>query len=96
MRTGRALICSFDAVDLKAADKRSYPLFREKVLAAGRFSVFEATENDTVAKLYTRLCSDPEVVTDHENFGFPWTGVAWRTTPTPKERRAANNCAVEI
>jgi hypothetical protein len=67
---------SFDAVELTAADKRDYTLFRKKVLRAGRFSAFEAGANQTVAALYTQLCRDPEVVTDITG-PYPWTQVRW-------------------
>lgn len=77
----RPHICSFEAVELTAADKRDYEAFKRAVLLAGRFSVFEATETPQLANLYTRLCRDPEIVTDHTIYGFPWTDV--RLLPAP-------------
>ena len=56
-----------------------YEDFREAVLRAGRFSVFEATEAPRAARLYDRLCADPEVEVVLQ--GFPWTGVRKRETP---------------
>ena len=65
-------ICSFQGVDTPTR-KTLYEDFRAAVLRAGRFSVFEATANDTAAAMFTRLCRDPGVVT--EPVGFPWTKV---------------------
>ncbi len=67
-------ICNFDAVELPRGAKGNYAEFRKAVLKAGRFSVFEATENQRVAGLYTTLCRDPEIETDI-SCGFPWTRV---------------------
>jgi hypothetical protein len=75
MRRGRAFINSFDAVPLTRADLRDYDGFRAKVLEAGRFSVFEATATQPIARLYDRLCRDPLVITDNQSLGFPWTAV---------------------
>lgn len=72
-----AFIDVFDAVELTAADKRDYTLFRKKVLRAGRFSCFEASANQTVAKLYTQLLRDPAVIADNDTRGYPWTLVRW-------------------
>lgn len=40
----------------------------------GRFSVFEATENQTIANTMTRLCRGPLIETDN-SCGYPWTKV---------------------
>jgi hypothetical protein len=40
----------------------------------GRFSVFEATENQTIANTMTRLCHSALIETDH-SCGYPWTNV---------------------
>ena len=66
-------ICSFQSVDTPTRKTR-YEDFREKVLAAGRFSSFEATANNTAAAMYTRLCRDPTVKTELR--GYPWTAVS--------------------
>ncbi len=68
-------LCSFDAVDFRIRSKgpNDYAAFRTSALAAGRFSVFEATETPAAAALYTRLCRDPAIRT--RDLGFPWTGV---------------------
>lgn len=79
-----AHICSFDAVDIRKGDLNDYDAFKHKVLLAGRFSVFEATETQRRAKLFDRLCRDPEIVT--ETVGFPWTLVKLNpdlVAPTP-------------
>jgi hypothetical protein len=71
-RGGAVHICSFEAVDAPPL-KDGYAAFREAALKAGRFSVFEATENMARAKMYERLCRDPEIQT--VPIGFPWTRV---------------------
>ncbi len=65
---------SFEAVRLTKADLADYEAFKAKVLLAGRFSAFEATENRRKAALFTRLLRDPEVITDI-SCGYPWTMV---------------------
>ena len=40
----------------------------------GRFSVFEATENQTIARTMTRISKSGYVDMDH-SCGFPWTTV---------------------
>lgn len=73
-------ICSFDAVYLPRGKNLTYETFKESVLRAGRFSVFEATASTRSAKLYDRLCSDVEVELD-KSLGFPWTGIKRRPIP---------------
>lgn len=65
-------ICSFEAGPRVTA-RTKYAEFRDAVLAAGKFSAFEATASPRVARLYDQLCRDPEVIT--ERLGFPWTKV---------------------
>ena len=67
-------ICSFDAVSI--TPRMTYAAFKKEALKAGRFSVFEATENKRVADLFTRLCNDPEV--EIERSAYPWTAVRER------------------
>lgn len=67
-------ICSFEAVALTPADLSSYEAFKRKVLLAGRFSVFEASENPKKAALFTQLCRDSSIIADTA-CGFPWTTV---------------------
>lgn len=69
----RVHVCTFEAVDLKKGDLSDYDAFRQAVLTAGRFSVFEATETMAKANMFTRLSKDPTVCCTPE--GFPWTKV---------------------
>lgn len=69
----RIYIDSFQAAPTVTRNT-TYADLKRDVLAAGRFSVFEATENNFAASLYTRLCEDPEIETD-KSCGFPWTSV---------------------
>lgn len=63
-------ICSFEACP-KVTARTKYHDWREQVLQAGRFSVFEATQSALAARMFNRLCRDPEIET--EPIGFPWT-----------------------
>lgn len=65
-------ICSFEAV-APVRQRASYEEFREAVLAAGRFSVFEATATQVSARRYDRLERDPAVRITR--LGFPWCRV---------------------
>ena len=77
--TSRVIIDRFDSAAHIIGRKRTYEAVKAAVLAAGRFSVFEATANMKSAKLFTRLCADPDIETFH--LGFPWTGVRLRAHP---------------
>lgn len=69
-------VCSFDStLDLRGR-ALTYEAVKARVLDAGRFSVFEATDTPRRADLFTRLCQDPELVI--ETVGFPWTKVTKR------------------
>ena len=62
MKHAAAHICNFEAVpDLPR--KITYADFKHTVLEAGRFSVFEATETQYKARLFDKLCRDPEIET---------------------------------
>jgi len=54
----------------------TYEALKARVLAAGRFSVFEATATETRARLFTRLERDPDVV--RVQLDFPWIGIRRR------------------
>lgn len=69
----RFIIDRFDTTEHIVGRKRTYESVKAAALAAGRFSVFEATANAKNASIFTRLCRDPEVETF--DLGFPWTGV---------------------
>jgi predicted kinase len=71
-RTYAIHACSFDS----GIRRTNYETLKADALKAGRFSVFEATSSQRAARLFTRLCRDPEVVTTPEH--FPWTKVAKR------------------
>lgn len=68
----RVHICSFQACP-EVNKRTDYHEFKEAVLKAGRFSVFEASATRLSARMFDRLCRDPEIET--ENIGFPWTRV---------------------
>lgn len=59
--------------DLSRKDRKDYQKVKALVLEIGRFSVFDAYDDDLANNL-TRLCQDPEVETD-KKLGYPWTGV---------------------
>lgn len=70
-------VCSFqEAPDVTR--KTTYEELRAAVLKAGRFSVFEATDNPHAARLFSRLCRDSSLEIDRESQGFPWTVVRER------------------
>jgi hypothetical protein len=48
----------------------TYEAVKARVLASGRFSVFEATASSARARLFTRLQRDPDVV--RVPLEFPW------------------------
>lgn len=66
-------ICQFETTEHLKGKKRTYATVKAAVLEAGRFSTFEATSTQKNARLFTKLCQDPEVETF--DLGFPWTGV---------------------
>jgi hypothetical protein len=65
-------VCSFGSIGNPKA-KETYEQFRDRALAVGKFSVFEATNNAKCASWYTRLCKDPEVEVVIKE--YPWTEV---------------------
>lgn len=71
-------VCIFESAGHLAGRKRTYEAVKAAVLAAGRFSVFEATSDIRTARMFTRLCKDPELETI--TLAFPWTGVRRRRT----------------
>lgn len=66
------IICRFSACD-DTPMPRTYAELKDRALAVGRFSVFEATQNQTWANWFTRLVRDPEI--EVVEMAFPWTGV---------------------
>jgi hypothetical protein len=51
----------------------AYTELRRRVLDAGGFSVFDATETQAKARLFDRLARDPSIWTMPRT--FPWTEV---------------------
>jgi hypothetical protein len=82
----RARVCSFQAgPDVKRRTR--YETVKREILAAGRFSVFEATATTYAAAIFDRLCRDPEI--EIVPMPFPWTGVREKPgepAPEPKEK----------
>ena len=74
----RIYLDSFSETDHLKGKRLTYEAVKAAVLQAGRFSVFEATETPQRARLFDRLCQDPEIETDHTSCGFPWTLVRRR------------------
>lgn len=69
-------LCRFDSTsDIK---KPTYQKVKEQVLEAGRYSVFEATRSAEMAKLFTSLERDPELICTR--VGFPWIKVERKQT----------------
>ena len=82
-----AILCSFtDGLeDMRRADQSNPVMVMRILVASGRFSVFEATANDTIARMMTRLYHKtliyrgkkypgPLLKMDH-SMGYPWTKV---------------------
>lgn len=91
MSGSKFIVCSFGSTDeipglqgtrklRGAAAEAVYASLKATVLAAGRFSVFEATSSMRAAHFFTRLCSDPELEIVQE--AFPWTGVRAKAAST--------------
>jgi hypothetical protein len=72
----KVYIDSFSSTDLKGKSL-TYENIKRQVLAAGRFSCFEASETAKHGKIFTALCRDPEleILKDDHGFSYPWTGV---------------------
>lgn len=72
------IVCSFQSAP-DVTRRTTYAELRAAVLAAGRFSVFEATASARAARLYDQLIADPTVKKFRR--GFPWIGVRERNLP---------------
>lgn len=77
------VVCSFSSTDELTGKKRTYRAVKLAVVKAGRFSTFEATQSDKDARLFTKLCKDPDIETFE--LGFPWMGVRWSPRVTAIE-----------
>lgn len=72
-------ICSFSALDIPRGKRNDYEAVKAALLAAGRFSIFEATDTAKMARLFDRLSKDPEL--EFVTLQFPWTAVKRRDAP---------------
>ena len=68
-------ICSFSAGidDLTRKEQRNNEAVVAVLREAGRFSVFEASANEDIARTMTRLCA--RRLTTDNSCGYPWTTV---------------------
>ena len=73
-------VCSFDSAGELRGKRRTYEAVKEAVLAAGRYSAFEASNTPRDAALFTRLDNDPDVIVTR--LGYPWYGV--KRAPRPR------------
>jgi hypothetical protein len=69
-------ICSFSSGldDMPRKDQRDIAKVLRVLEQCGRFSVFEATDNQTIATTMTKLCHSNLIETDN-SCGYPWTKV---------------------
>lgn len=92
MSKAKIIVCSFTSTDqIKglhgkyelhgAAAEQVYANLKATVLAAGRFSVFEATQSKRGALFFERLHDDPEL--EIEQQPYPWIGVKAKAKPAP-------------
>ncbi len=80
----RVFVDCFTSTEQLVGRKRTYAAVKAVALAVGRFSVFEAVADAKSARLFTRLCADPEI--EVFDLSFPWTGVRVRV-PTEEVKR---------
>ena len=69
-------ICDFSSGldDMPRKDQRDLAKVLRVLEQCGRFSVFEATDNQTIATTMTKLCRSYLIETDN-SCGYPWTMV---------------------
>lgn len=74
--SGAVFICDFSTGidELPRKDQRDIAKVLRILDKCGRFSVFEATANQTIARTMTTLCNGPLIETDN-SCGYPWTMV---------------------
>ncbi len=72
-KPGSAIICNFDSSGNLEGRKRTYKTVKAAVLEAGRFSVFEATQDMKSARIFTKMNKDPEI--EIFDLPYPWIGV---------------------
>ena len=66
-------ICRFDSADHLEGKKRTYEAVKQAVLAARRYSIFEATANQRNIAIFSDIGRDPEL--EITRLGYPWIGV---------------------
>lgn len=66
-----ACVDRFDSTSDIPRRRRTYGVIKQRVVDAGRFSIFEATADDLNARLFTQLHDDTELVLDNTR-GYPW------------------------
>lgn len=77
--TSRIIVDCFDSAGHLAGRKRTYKTIKAAVLAAGRYSIFEAMADLKAARMFTRISKDPDV--EHYELPFPWIGIRRKVTP---------------
>jgi hypothetical protein len=75
-------ICEFSTTDELRGKHLTYENLKAVVLKTGKFSVFEATETQKRARLFERLCQDPEI--ELINKSYPWTLVRLKNVSDEK------------
>lgn len=68
-------ILSVGLDDLTRKQQRDKRIVAGVLARAGRYSVFEATDNDTIAGTMDALVRSGWFVFDPDAFGYPWTKV---------------------
>lgn len=77
--SGNGIVCFFggSAFDkLSGRDRRDYDVLKAAVIEDGGFSAFDATSSAALARMFDRLCADPdvEVITRR----YPWVNITRR------------------
>ena len=67
-------LCSFASGPEKITRRTKYEDVRAAVVKAGRYSVFEATDNERAASIFSAIDRDPELIVGRSS-GFPWITV---------------------
>lgn len=74
--TSAVFVCDFSSGldDMPRKDQRDISKVLRVLDQCGRFSVFEATDNQTIATTMTKLCHSNLIETDN-SCGYPWTTI---------------------
>jgi hypothetical protein len=83
----------FDSAGDLRGKKRTYEAVKERVIAAGRFSIFEATNSDRDIAIFSQLERDKELVITR--LGYPWIGVE-RRTPAPPAASTSDATTTDV